>query len=132
MALLDSSEAARMTFEESDDSLGFPLSRMIFEGPAGELQNTVNSQPAIMTVSIAAWRAWRELRGSEVADVGAVAGHSLGEYTALVASGVMEFSDAVRLVRRRGELMHQASINRPGAMAAILGLERACFRPDLR
>jgi [acyl-carrier-protein] S-malonyltransferase len=127
VALLDSSEAARMTFEESDDSLGFPLSRMIFEGPAGELQNTVNSQPAIMTVSIAAWRAWREFRGSDLPDVGAVAGHSLGEYTALVASGVMEFSDAVRLVRRRGELMHQASIDRPGAMAAILGLDELAF-----
>ena len=114
VALLESSGAARETFEEADDSLGFPLSRMIFEGPAGELQNTVNSQPAIMTVSIAAWRAWRETGGSQVADVGAVAGHSLGEYTALVAAGVLDFSDAVRLVRRRGELMNQASINRPG------------------
>ena len=126
-ALLESSSAARETFEEADGSLGFPLSRMIFEGPAGELQNTVNSQPAIMTVSIAAWRAWRELGGSEVADVGAVAGHSLGEYTALVAAGVMDFGDAVRLVRRRGELMQQASITRPGAMAAILGLDELAF-----
>ena len=126
-ALRESSAAARMTFEEADDSLGFPISRMIFEGPAGELQNTVNSQPAIMTVSIAAWRAWRELSGPQVADVGAVAGHSLGEYTALVAAGVIDFSDAVRLVRRRGELMHQASINRPGAMAAILGLDELAF-----
>ena len=126
-ALLESSTDARLTFEEADDSLGFPLSRMIFEGPAGELQNTVNSQPAIMTVSIAAWRAWRELRGPQVADVGAVAGHSLGEYTALVAAGVIDFGDAVRLVRRRGELMNQASINRPGAMAAILGLDELAF-----
>ena len=123
IALVEDSRAARETFEEADDSLGFPLSRMIFEGPAGELQNTVNSQPAIMTVSIAAWRAWAEFSGPGAAEAKAVAGHSLGEYTALVAAGVMEFSDAVRLVRRRGELMHQASVNRPGAMAAILGLD---------
>ena len=125
--LLEESRAARETFEEADDSLGFPLSRMIFEGPAGELQNTVNSQPAIMTVSIAAWRAWIEYAGPEAAEAKAVAGHSLGEYTALVAAGVIEFADAVRLVRRRGELMSQASVNRPGAMAAILGLDELAF-----
>ncbi len=123
IGLMEESRAAREVFEEADDSLGFPLSRMIFEGPAGELQNTVNSQPAIMTVSIAAWRAWAEFAGPGAGQPRAVAGHSLGEYTALVAAGVMEFADAVRLVRRRGELMHQASINRPGAMAAVLGLD---------
>ena len=84
-ALIESSVAARLTFEEADDSLGFPLSRMIFEGPAGELQNTVNSQPAIMTVSIAAWRAWRELSGPQVTDVGAVADTASGS-TRLVAA----------------------------------------------
>ena len=127
IGLVEESRAAKETFEEADDSLGFPLSRMIFEGPAGELQNTVNSQPAIMTVSIAAWRAWAEFVGPESVEARAVAGHSLGEYTALIAAGVMEFSDAVRLVRRRGELMNQASINRPGAMAAILGLDELAF-----
>ena len=127
ISLMEESRAARETFEEADDSLGFPLSRMIFEGPAGELQNTVNSQPAIMTVSIAAWRAWAEFAGSEAVEARVVAGHSLGEYTALVAAGVIDFADAVRLVRRRGELMHQASINRPGAMAAILGLDELAF-----
>ena len=126
-ALFESSPAARDTFQEADDSLGFPLSRMIFEGPAGELQNTVNSQPAIMTVSIAAWRAWRESGGPPSVNAAAVAGHSLGEYSALVAAGVLQFPDAVRLVRRRGELMHQASANRPGAMAAILGLDELAF-----
>ena len=125
--LLEESRAARETFEEADDSLGFPLSRMIVEGPAGELQNTVNSQPAIMTVSIAAWRAWAEFSGPEAVEARAVAGHSLGEYTALVAAGVLDFADAVRLVRRRGELMNQASVNRPGAMAAILGLDELAF-----
>ena len=123
LGLLEEFRAARETFDEADDSLGFPLSRMIFEGPAGELQNTVNSQPAIMTVSIAAWRAWREFAVPQAAEAKVVAGHSLGEYTALVAAGVLDFSDALRLVRRRGELMHQASLSRPGTMAAILGLE---------
>ena len=127
LSLFVSSKAARETFAEADDSLGFPLSRMMFDGPAGELQNTVNSQPAIMTASIAAWRAWRETGGHAALDAAAVAGHSLGEYTALVAAGVIEFADAVRLVRRRGELMHQASVNRPGAMAAILGLDELAF-----
>ena len=127
LGLLEESSAARETFQEADDSLGFPLSRMIFEGPAGELQNTVNSQPAIMTVSIAAWRAWAEFVGPSSAHASAVAGHSLGEYTAMVAADVIDFSDAVRLVRRRGELMHQASLSRPGTMAAILGLDEMAF-----
>ena len=125
--LFEYSLAAREIFEEADDSLGFPLSRMIFEGPATDLQNTVNSQPAIMTMSIAAWRAWQETQGSDPATVKAVAGHSLGEYTSLVVSGVIGFSDAVQLVRKRGQLMNQAAINRPGAMAAILGLNELAF-----
>ena len=124
LGLMEESRAGRDTFEEADESLGFPLSRMIFEGPAGELQNTVNSQPAIMTVSIAAWRAWAELAGPQAVEAKAVAGHSLGEYTALVAAGVLDFADAVRLVRRRGELMQKASLSRPGTMAAILGLDK--------
>jgi [acyl-carrier-protein] S-malonyltransferase len=123
LGLFEESRVAQETFEEADDSLGFPLSRMIFEGPAGELQNTVNSQPAIMTVSIAAWRSWAELAGPQASEAHAVAGHSLGEYTAMVAAGVLDFADAVRLVRRRGELMLHASLNRPGSMAAILGLD---------
>ncbi len=123
LGLFEGSQVARETFEEADGSLGFPLSRMIFEGPAGELQNTVNSQPAIMTVSVAAWRSWAEYAGPQAIEARAVAGHSLGEYTALVAAGSLDFGDAVRLVRRRGELMHQASLTRPGTMAAILGLD---------
>ena len=125
--LFESSRAARETFEEADDSLGFPLSRLIFEGPATELQNTANSQPAIMTVSIAAWRTWQALQGPHVTTPKMVAGHSLGEYTSLVAADVIEFSDAVQLVRKRGELMNQAAVNRPGAMAAILGLNELAF-----
>ena len=125
--LFESSRAARETFEEADDSLGFPLSRLIFEGPALDLQNTANSQPAIMTMSVAAWRTWQEMQGSEAMNAKAVAGHSLGEYTSLVAADVIDFSDAVKLVRRRGELMDQAAVNRPGAMAAILGLNELAF-----
>ena len=125
--LFESSRAARETFEEADDSLGFPLSRLIFEGPAQDLQNTANSQPAIMTMSVAAWRTWQEMQGSEAMNAKAVAGHSLGEYTSLVAAAVIDFSDAVKLVRRRGELMNQAAVNRPGAMAAILGLNELAF-----
>jgi len=125
--LFESSTAARETFQEADDSLGFPLSRVIFDGPAAELQNTVNSQPAIMTVSIAALRAWQEIQGHAAAKPKAVAGHSLGEYTSLVAADVIEFADAVRLVRKRGELMQQASVDRPGAMVAILGLNELAF-----
>ena len=125
--LFESSQAARETFEEADDSLGFPLSRLIFEGPATELQNTMNSQPAIMTMSVAAWRTWEEMQNSRETNAKAVAGHSLGEYTSLVAANVIGFSDAVRLVRKRGELMNQAAVNRPGAMAAILGLNELAF-----
>ena len=125
--LFESSRVARETFEEADDSLGFPLSRLIFEGPAQDLQNTANSQPAIMTVSVAAWRTWQEMQGSEAPDAMAVAGHSLGEYTSLVAANVIQFSDAVQLVRKRGQLMNQAAVNRPGAMAAILGLNELAF-----
>ena len=125
--LFESSQAARETFEEADDSLGFPLSRLIFEGPATDLQNTANSQPAIMTVSVAAWRTWQEIAGPQAMEAKAVAGHSLGEYTALVAAGVIGFSDAVQLVRKRGQLMNQAAVNRPGAMAAILGLNELAF-----
>jgi len=125
--LFESSTAARETFLEADDSLGFPLSRVIFDGPAADLQNTVNSQPAIMTVSIAALRAWQEFQGPDAAKAKAVAGHSLGEYTSLVAADVIEFADAVKLVRKRGELMQQASVDRPGAMAAILGLNELAF-----
>ncbi len=125
--LFESSRTARETFEEADDSLGFPLSRLIFEGPVQDLQNTANSQPAIMTMSVAAWRTWQEMQGSEAMNAKAVAGHSLGEYTSLVAADVIDFSDAVKLVRRRGELMNQAAVNRPGAMAAILGLNELAF-----
>jgi len=123
LELFQSSRAAREVFEEADDSLGFSLSQVIFHGPAESLQDTINSQPAIMTVSIAAWRAWQEAVGTDAPAPAAVAGHSLGEYTSMVVSGVLDFSQGVGLVRERGRLMQQASRRRPGAMAAIMGLD---------
>ena len=121
--LSDSSRAARAVFQEADDTLGIKLSKLIFQGPSRKLQDTINSQPAIMTVSIAALKTWEEFTGSELETPAALAGHSLGEYTSMVAAGVVSFSDGVSLVRQRGRLMQQAAKGRPGGMAAILGLD---------
>lgn len=121
LELFQSSGAAREVFEKADDALGFPLSRLCFEGPAEELRETINSQPAILTTSIAYLRACPELNGGIKPAL--VAGHSLGEYTALVSAGVVDFADAVRLVRERGRLMQEAGKLRPGGMAAIIGLD---------
>ena len=121
--LFDSSRAARAVFQEADDTLGIKLSKLIFQGPSRKLQDTINSQPAIMTVSIAALKAWEEFTGSELETPAALAGHSLGEYTSMVAAGVVSFADGVSLVRQRGRLMQQAAKGRPGGMAAILGLD---------
>ena len=125
--LFETFQSSRQTFEEADDSLGYPLTELVFNGPAADLQETIHSQPAIMAVSIAALRAWREIQGSAPEQAMAVAGHSLGEYTSLVAAEVLDFADALKLVQRRGQLMQQASIHRPGGMAAILGLDEFAF-----
>ena len=117
------SRAAREVFQEADDILGQPLSSLMFDGPESDLKQTLNSQPAIMVVSIACWKAWEEIIGRDRDDVLSVAGHSLGEYTALVVSGVLSFADGLRLVQERGKLMQQASIEHPGSMAAVLGLD---------
>ena len=122
-SLFETSPAARSVFEEADDSLGVNLTQVMFEGPSETLQDTAFAQPAIMTVSIAIWRAWQEFLGASAPRPAAVAGHSLGEYTSMVVGGVMDFSDGVRLVRERGRLMHKASEARPGSMAAIIGLD---------
>lgn len=111
-------EALR-TFEEADAALGEPLSRLCFEGPDTQLTLTENQQPALLTVSVAAWRVL-ERRGL-TPDF--VAGHSLGEYSANVAAGTIDFADAVRIVRRRGRYMQEAVPVGTGAMAAILGLD---------
>lgn len=119
--LLQSSQEARQVFEEADQALQFPLSRLCFEGPEQELRKTIHTQPAMLTVSVAYLKATAELNGSLKPDF--VAGHSIGEYTALVAANVLSFSDAVCLVRERGRLMHEAGESKPGGMAAIIGMD---------
>lgn len=110
---------ARRTFEEIDDVLGVALSRIMWEGPEDELVQTHNTQPAILAHSAAVVAVVRERLGN----VAAGAGHSLGEYSAYVAAGSLSAADAARVVRRRGELMHEAGTARPGAMSAVLGLD---------
>lgn len=112
---------ARETFEEADDALGFALSRLCWEGPEDDLQLTANTQPAILTCSVAMSRviARRQPGLTPVA----MAGHSLGEYSALVAAGALDFSTALSLVRRRGELMQAAVPVGVGAMAAVMGVD---------
>lgn len=116
--LNDNFPAAKAAFEEADEALGFSLSKLCFDGPEEELQLTANTQPAILTASTAAFRVLSE-KGIKP---DFVAGHSLGEYSALVAAGALGLSDAVKLVRRRGELMQEAVPVGVGAMAAILGI----------
>src|SRR5262245_47073476 len=115
---------ARATFDEADEAVGFPLSRLCFEGPEEDLKLTENTQPAILTVSVAISRVLEE-KGIKP---DFVAGHSLGEYSALVAARSLKFADAVRLVRRRGQYMQQAVPVRVGALAAVLGLESASVK----
>lgn len=117
----ESSAAARAVFEEADDVLGFSLSKLCWEGPEDELQLTANTQPAILTCSVAVYRAFEESGAAPVPV--AMAGHSLGEYSALVASGALDLATALGLVRRRGELMQEAVPVGVGAMAAVMGLE---------
>src|ERR1700740_2796689 len=109
--------AARKTFDEADEALGGKLSQLCFEGPEDQLKLTENTQPAILTVSVAAWRVLDE-KGIKPAFA---AGHSLGEYSAHVAAGAISFADAVRTVRNRGKYMQEAVPVGTGAMAAILG-----------
>ena len=127
-SLAEKFPAAKQVFEEADDALGFSISRLCFDGPAEDLQLTENTQPAILTVSVAAFRAMKD------AGLGApafVAGHSLGEYSALVAAGALDLADAVKTVRARGRYMQEAVPVGTGAMAAVIGgeltdIQRVC------
>lgn len=122
--LAEASAAAREVFEEVNDALGQNLSRLMFEGPQEELTLTANAQPALMAVSVALVRALEKEGGKRLADGGHfVAGHSLGEYSALTAAGALRLSDAARLLRKRGEAMQAAVPVGQGAMAALLGME---------
>jgi len=109
---------ARHTFEEADEALGFALSKLCFEGPEEDLRKTENTQPALLAASIAAWRVLKEIGFSPAL----VAGHSLGEYSALVAANSLAFGDALNLVRKRGRFMQEAVPQGVGAMAALLKL----------
>jgi [acyl-carrier-protein] S-malonyltransferase len=117
--------AIRETLAESSDILGQNVGKLIAEGPAEDLDSTVNTQPIMVTVGICVWRAWRELQGAEPV---VLAGHSLGEYTALVAAGAISFSDCLPLVRLRARVMQEAVPRGQGAMAAVLGLDDAAVR----
>jgi len=115
---------SKAIFDQADSVLGFSLSRLCFEGPQEELAKTNNAQPAILAVTIAAWEAFKGVPGCKAPVPGDyAAGLSLGEYSALVATEALSFGDAIRLVRRRGELMEQAALARPGAMLSIIGLD---------
>lgn len=125
------SAAARAVYESVDEALGFSLSRLCFEGPEDELVRTEIQQPAILTTSIAILRALEE-QGADLSSVAYVAGHSLGEYSALVASGALAITDAASLVNLRGRFMQEAVPQGEGAMAALVGcdleaVERACL-----
>ncbi len=117
--LYEAWEACRSVFDRANDALGMDLARICFEGPEADLLKTVNAQPAILTHSVAIWT----LVKSEGLNADMAAGHSVGEYAALVAAGALVFEDAVRLVRRRGDLMYRAGLDHPGTMTAVVGLE---------
>jgi [acyl-carrier-protein] S-malonyltransferase len=124
-ALADFHPAARCLFEEADAILGFPLSKLCWEGPESDLGETYNTQPALLTHSVAAWSVATELLGGFLPVC--VAGHSMGEFSALVAAGALGFADALRLTRERGRVMRDAGTSKPGGMAAILNLDASAL-----
>ncbi len=117
--LYDNFPKTKEVFQRADEVLGIDLTRLIFEGPGEELKETINAQPAIFTVNVACYKVLKEKGIAPKV----TAGHSLGEYSALVASGAIDFENGLRLVRKRGEFMHQAATEHPGGMAAIIGLD---------
>jgi len=128
MDIYDSYPSARAIFDEADASLGFSLSRLCFEGPDEELTKTHNVQPAILVVSIACLKAIEEAAMANFPSPAFVAGHSLGEYTALVAAGALDLGDAVLLVRERGRLMYEAGLRNPGSMLAVIGIDEEAVK----
>jgi [acyl-carrier-protein] S-malonyltransferase len=125
MDLAERSAIARDVFNEADDILGFPISTLCFEGPASELEDTWNAQPALLTMSVAALRDLEDRAWVANTDFQPIvtAGHSLGQFTAMVAARVLDFADALRLVRERGRLMKEAGERHPGGMAAVIGMD---------
>lgn len=124
--IFDTFAITRAVFKEADEAVGSSLTKLIFDGPEEDLRQTVNTQPAIVTVSLACLKAIEDVSGGNVFPVPAfTAGHSLGEYAALAAAGAMDFRTAIYLVKERGRLMFEAGQKNPGAMAAVLGLEES-------
>ncbi len=121
--LYESFASAKALFKQADDVLGFSLSKLIFEGPDEELRLTINTQPALLTVSYICLKIAQETSGGKLTAPAFLAGHSLGEYTALAAANVIDFTTAVFLARERGRLMHEAGLKEPGGMVAIIGLD---------
>jgi len=116
--------SARDVFDEADATLGFPVSALCFEGPADELTKTVNVQPALVATSMACLRAAQEALGNKLPSPAFLAGHSLGEYTALAAADALSLADALRLVRERGRLMYEAGLKMPGSMMAVIAFDK--------
>ena len=123
--LYDSFDSVKALFKQADDAVGFPLTRIFFEGPEEELRKTSNAQPALVAVSIACLKAAQEVGGKNLPAASFMAGHSLGEYTALAAANAIDFGTAVFLAKERGRLMYEAGLKTPGGMMAIIGLEEA-------
>jgi len=123
--LYDTYPAAKSAFDQADAKLGFPLSQLCFEGPENELRQTINAQPALVATSIACLEAIREVNPAALPVPEFVAGHSLGEYTALAVAGVIDYPTVVYLARERGRLMSEAGDKSPGGMVAVIGFDEA-------
>lgn len=130
-SLLAESATARRILQQADEVLGYPLTRLCLDGPDEVLRETTHAQPAILAISVAALAVLREVADGALSP-SFVAGHSLGEFTALVAAGSLPYEDALRLVRRRGELMSEAGRAQPGAMAAVVGADDAVVEAACR
>jgi [acyl-carrier-protein] S-malonyltransferase len=121
--LYDGFDTVKAIFKQADEAINFHLSKICFEGPEEELRQTINAQPALVTMSIACLNTAQEVLGKELPAPAFMAGHSLGEYTAMAAAGVIDFTTAVRLSRERGRLMLEAGKLQPGTMAAVIGMD---------
>ena len=124
LSVYETYASARAVFDEADATLGFPISKLCFEGPSQELTKTINVQPALVATSTACLKAAQQALGSKLPAPAFLAGHSLGEYTALAAADSLSLGDALRLVRERGRLMYEAGLRSPGSMMAVIALDR--------
>ncbi len=123
LSVYEAYSSARAVFDEADATLGFPISKLCFEGPSKELTRTNNVQPALVATSMACLKAAQQVLGSKFPTPAFLAGHSLGEYTALVVADSLSFADALKLVRERGRLMYEAGLKSPGSMMAVIALD---------